>query len=264
MDLKILHTTRYTYEEPVAYALQRLRLTPTDCPGQEIRSWRTRLEGATIEAGYLDHFGNRVELASATPATTAIRVIAEGTVATSDVSGVVGPHVGFAPLWLFRRETALTKPGRRIRELARATARDGTLDCLHALAKAVRETVAYVPGRTDAGTTAEEAMESGAGVCQDQAHVFVAAARTMDIPARYVSGYLKLDGDSSEAESHAWAEAHVEGLGWVGFDPSNGISPDARYVRVATGLDYRDAAPVSGIRMGSAAEALAVSVFVEQ
>ncbi len=264
MDLKILHTTDYTYGQPVIYALQRLRLTPGSCQGQEILDWNTRVEGATIEADYVDHFGNRVELVSATPATTAIRIVAEGTVATSDVNGVVGPHAGFAPLWLFMRETALTKPGRRVRELARSTTAAEPLDRLHALARAVHEAIAYIPGSTHASTAAEEAMETGSGVCQDHAHVFVAAARTMDVPARYVSGYMKLDGSGGEAESHAWAEAHVEGLGWVGFDPANGISPDARYVRVATGLDYRDAAPVSGIRMGESTEALAVSVFVEQ
>ncbi len=264
MELKILHTTEYTYDAPVTYALQRLRLTPSSCPGQEVRAWKTEIVGAKVEADYVDHFGNRVELASATPSTRAIRIVAEGTVATSNVNGVVGPHTGFAPLWLFKRETALTKPGRRIRELARTTTAEETLDRLHALAVAVHEAVAYIPGRTDATTAAEEAMERGAGVCQDHAHVFVAAARSLDIPARYVSGYLKLDGGDSEAESHAWGEAHVDGLGWVGFDPSNGISPDERYVRVATGLDYRDAAPVSGIRMGSTAETLAVSVFVEQ
>jgi len=263
MHLKIIHTTDYSYQQPVAYALQRLRLTPPDCPGQQVLDWHTRVEGASIQTDYEDHFGNRVELVSATPGTTSIRIAAEGTVSTSDTHGVVGPHTGFAPLWLFKRETALTKPGKRVRELARAISGEAAIERLHTLVRAVRDAVVYRTGQTDATTSAEEAMEAGVGVCQDHAHVFLAAARLMDIPARYVSGYLSLE-QGGAAESHAWAEAFVHDLGWVGFDPANGISPDERYVRVATGLDYRDAAPVSGIRLGTAKEVLAVSVLVEQ
>jgi transglutaminase-like putative cysteine protease len=102
------------------------------------------------------------------------------------------------------------------------------------------------------------------GVCQDHSHIFVAAARAMGYPARYVSGYLMMNDRVHQDASHAWAEAHVEGVGWVGFDVSNGISPDARYVRVATGLDYREAAPVSGLRFGRGGEALSIDIQVQQ
>ena len=104
----------------------------------------------------------------------------------------------------------------------------------------------------------------GSGVCQDHTHIFIAAARRLGFPARYVSGYLMLDRCAEQAASHAWAEAHVGGLGWVAFDVANGISADERYVRVATGRDYRDAMPVSGIRFGHAEERLAVQITVEQ
>lgn len=264
MDLKITHTTDYQYAAPIAYALQRIRLTPVTGPGQRVRDWQIRVEGGKVEASYEDHFANRTGLISANPGTTQIRITAEGTVETKDMSGVAGPHTGFAPLWLFKRETALTRPGRHLRELARSVTGEDALSRLHGLLAAVKAEVVYDPGHTDATTPAEEALEAGHGVCQDHAHVFLSAARLMDFPARYVSGYLKLDGEGAEAESHAWAEAYVADLGWVGFDPSNGISPDMRYVRVATGLDYGDAAPVSGILMGTAQETLAVSVLVEQ
>ena len=264
MDLKIIHTTDYSYAEPIPYALQRIRMTPLGGAGQAVRDWRIRVEGGKVEASYEDHYGNRTELVSADPGTSSIRIVAEGTVETKDLSGVTGQHVGFAPLWLFRRETPLTRPDRRLRELARSVGGGDALSRLHALLATVKTNVVYEPGWTDTTTTAEEALEAGRGVCQDHAHVFLAAARLMDFPARYVSGYLNLDGRESVAESHAWAEAHVADIGWVGFDPANGISPDARYVRVATGLDYGDAAPVSGIRLGVAEERLAVSVLVEQ
>jgi transglutaminase-like putative cysteine protease len=124
--------------------------------------------------------------------------------------------------------------------------------------------IAFEPGATDTQTAAEEALARARGVCQDHAHVFIAAARHLGFPARYVSGYLLLDGQAAQVASHAWSEAHVEGLGWVGFDAANGISPDTRYVRLATGRDYRDAMPVSGIILGTAAERLAVRITVEQ
>jgi len=105
----------------------------------------------------------------------------------------------------------------------------------------------------------------GKGVCQDQAHAAIAMARAVDMPGRYVVGYLHANEDSAVSQaSHAWAELWVDGLGWVGFDISNGISPDQRYVRVATGRDYRDAAPITGITFGNASQELQVEVAVAQ
>jgi transglutaminase-like putative cysteine protease len=125
--------------------------------------------------------------------------------------------------------------------------------------------VPYVLGVSDATDSAEVALARGAGVCQDHTHIFLACAREAGVPARYVSGYLMLDDTTQQSAMHAWAEAHVQGLGWVGFDVSNGICPDDRYVRVATGVDYSDAAPVTGTRIGGGtAETLAVQIQVAQ
>ena len=109
----------------------------------------------------------------------------------------------------------------------------------------------YEIGHTDAETTAEAAMAAGRGVCQDHAHIFIGVARVLGIPARYISGYLMMNHRIDQEAGHGWAEAHVAGLGWVGFDVSNGISADARYVRIASGCDYREAAPVTGISYGA-------------
>ena len=170
------------------------------------------------------------------------------------------------PLWLFKRSTELTRAGPHVRGLAKGLrdAYDDDLTLLHALSARILDAVAYEVGKTHAATTADAAIEAGHGVCQDHAHIFVAAARAMDYPARYVSGYLMMNDRVSQDASHAWAEAHIDGLGWVGFDVSNGISPDARYVRVATGLDYRDAAPVSGLRFGAGTETMDVAINVQQ
>jgi transglutaminase-like putative cysteine protease len=138
------------------------------------------------------------------------------------------------------------------------------LDRLHRLSAGILEDVSYEKGFTDAGTGAEEAVVAGHGVCQDHAHIFIACARALNVPARYVSGYLMMTEQVEQEASHAWAEAFVDGLGWVGFDVSNGISPDQRYVRVASGRDYGEAAPVTGIRYGAHDEAMHVSLAVEQ
>jgi len=262
MRLKISHTTEYLYDEPVPYSLQRLRLTPVDGPGQKVLNWAVSVDGAKIEAGYADQYGNRVELVSMEGAEHTIRITASGEVETQDRAGVFGPHQGFCPLWLFLRETARTKPGKLVRELARSLTGDSELARMHALMETIHETVAYTPGATGTETTAEQALEARSGVCQDHAHIFLAAARLLDIPARYISGYLLMEGTTEQAATHAWAEVFLPGLGWVGFDASNKICPNDSYVRVASGLCYRDCSPVSGIRLGPAGENLKVSLTV--
>jgi transglutaminase-like putative cysteine protease len=263
MRLKISHMTEYSYEEPVEFALQRLRLTPKDCPGQKVLQWQSLVNGASHEASYDDHFGNRVELVSVSGGEKTIRIMASGEVDTEERNGVFGPHLGYVPLWLFRRDTALTKPGKAIRELAKSIEGEGELAKMHALMGWLNQNIEYNKDATTSDTTAEQAIELKAGVCQDHAHIFISTARVMGLCARYVSGYM-LDGNEMGAASHAWAEAHVPGLGWVGFDPTNDVCPDERYVRIATGLDYADTAPVSGMRIGTAPEMIIVSVSVEQ
>ena len=264
MRLKVLHRTEYRYDAPVSYALQRLRLVPQSGKTQSVLSWSLAIEGAREEVRFADHFANDTRLVSIEGDARLISIEAEGEVETKDTAGVSGEHRGFAPLWLFQQETPLTAAGDGIRELAASIGNGSELEQLHRLMNTITGRVDYIVGATHAGTAAEEALVQGSGVCQDHAHVFAAAARLLGFPARYVSGYLMMDATIRQAASHAWAEAYVPSLGWVAFDASNGISPDERYVRVATGRDYRDAAPVSGIRLGQAEEQLAVHITVEQ
>lgn len=265
MRLKVFHRTLYSYDAPVPYALQRQRLSPLTGSTQSILSWEVGVEGATEQVRFFDQFGNDTRLLSVSGAPHMIEITAQGEVEVRDeMAGVTGPHTGFAPLWLFERETVLTTAGPLVSEIANGIGDGGHLDRLHGLSTAIRDRVAYRVGATDAGTTAEDAVARGEGVCQDHSHIFLAAARLLGFPARYVSGYLMLDDAVEQVATHAWAEAHVSGLGWVAFDVSNGIAPDGRYVRLATGLDYRDAMPVSGIRMGQAQEQLEVHITVEQ
>lgn len=264
MRLTINHTTEYSYDEPVPYSLQRLRLTPRNSPGQIVTGWNVSVDGATVEVGYDDHFGNRVELVETEGPKGTVRITAYGQVETEDRTGVFGPHQSNVPLWLYLRETPRTRPGKLVRELARSIDGDSDLARLHALMEAIHSAVEYQPGSTDSETLAEAALETGKGVCQDHTHIFISAARLLGTPARYVSGYLMMEGTERQEATHAWAEAHVPGLGWVGFDAANKLCPDDRYVRIASGLCYRDCAPVSGIRIGAGTENLTVEVTVSQ
>jgi transglutaminase-like putative cysteine protease len=265
MRLTICHTTTYRYARPVAYALQQLRLTPKDRPGQKIIDWRLTVEGGERQLSFNDHHANHVDLVSTARGGNCIVLTSEGVVKTEDRAGVVGAHGGHLPLWYFTCDTPLTRAGRAVRGLARTIAvNTDPVARLHALSAEVRGVIAYAPGHTHAETTAEQAITLGSGVCQDHAHSFCAAARLLGFPARYVSGYLLMNDRDAQDATHGWAEAHVDGIGWIGFDVSNGISPDARYVRVATGLDYREAAPITGMHFGGGGEEMLVSVHVQQ
>lgn len=264
MLLKITHHTEYRYDVPIQYGLQRLRLVPNGGACQSVQSWSLNIEGAREEARFIDQFGNDTRLVSMEGEPRIVSVEAVGEVLTHNKAGVTGAHQGFAPLWLFERPTPLTETGEGIRKLANSIRGGSDIERLHHLMNAIGKRVAYVPGVTETDTSAEAALTLKSGVCQDHAHIFISAARLLGFPARYVSGYMMMLGSTEQAASHAWAEAHVKSLGWVAFDASNGISPDERYVRLATGRDYRDAAPVSGIRIGQAAEQLAVRITVEQ
>ncbi len=266
MRLTISHQTTYTYEAPQSYGLERIRLFPLTGATQTVVNWNVSLTGASKEAAYDDHHGNRIWLAKIDKDQTSLMIACQGTVEVAPGSGVSSPKPGRIPLWHFQRPTALTQPGAGTRALLKALGSDFDNDIarLHALSDVIHKRIAYKADETGPKTTAEEALKAGAGVCQDHAQVFVTAARTLGFPARYVSGYLMMDDRIDQNATHAWAEAFVDGLGWLGFDVSNEICPDERYVRIATGCDYRDAAPVTGMRMGEGSESMMVAIQVQQ
>ena len=266
MRLSISHTTHYEFSQPVVHGLQRLHLKPKSTHGQQVVTWTMRIEGAKSEVEYEDQHHNFTTLVTVEPGVSAVTINCSGIVDTADNAGIIGRHSGHLPLWVFLAQTPLTRPGPKIRSLASSVGSDSPdkIETLHALSGKVLEEVRYEIGHTEADTPAEEAMAAGHGVCQDHAHIFISAARLLGIPARYVIGYLMMDDRIDQEAGHGWAEAFVEGLGWVGLDVSNGISPDARYVRVATGCDYRDAAPIKGIAYGAGESVMAVRLAVEQ
>lgn len=266
MRLSIRHTTHYDFSEPVKHGLQRIRLHPKATHGQQVCEWDMKLEGAKAEVAYDDQYFNHVTLASVEPGVEAVTITCTGQVETADNAGIVGRQIGMVPLWHYLVQTELTRPGPAMRALANGLDANGEdkLELLHSLSRAVLDAVTYEIGQTAVDTSGEAALAAGHGVCQDHAHIFIGAARLLGIPSRYVSGYLMMDDRIDQEAGHAWAEAHVDALGWVGFDVSNCISPDQRYVRVATGRDYSEAAPVTGLYFGSGESKLSVKLAVEQ
>jgi transglutaminase-like putative cysteine protease len=265
-NLHVSHQTRYQFDRPVGYALQRLKLRPKDNAGQTVTHWTVEIDGGTIECTSEDAHLNHVDLVSVEPGRSDITIKCSGNVSTTNDDGIIGRHRGMIPLWCFQRQTPLTTPGRAVMKMLSGFHIEpkNMLSGLHGLSELVRGQLPYEDGHTSSNTTAEQALAIGKGVCQDHAHIFLAAARHLSIPARYVSGYLLMEGVTDQSASHAWVEAHVDSLGWVGFDVSNGYSPDQRYIRVATGFDYRDAAPITGLSFGAADKSMVVSLRVEQ
>lgn len=266
MRLKISHTTVYTYDKPVHYALLQLRLTPRTADGQVVHGWSSTVTGGTHQLSFEDQYRNNVDLVMMEN-TDRLEILSQGEVEVEDRTGVIGTGRTLAPQWLFLQKTPVTTPGPHLRKLAKsveATIDKDPLAGLHGLMDDVADAVQYTKGATSSVTSAEEALAAGRGVCQDHAHVMIATARLLDMPARYVSGYLMMDGVQQQEASHAWAEIWVPGLGWVGFDAANAMCPDDRYVRVALGRDYGEAAPVHGLRQGDAIEELCVSLQVQQ
>jgi transglutaminase-like putative cysteine protease len=247
-----------------AGAVQRLRLTPSDNPAQKVLNWGIEAEGIAEAAHYLDGFGNRVHLITHTRPYERLSIAAFGEVETSDRGGVLGKLGEQVNPRLFLRSTPRTASVPAIDAIADEVGEKGALDKLHQIMELIAARVAYDTDATQADTTAAEAFAAGHGVCQDHAHIFIAAVRQLGVPARYVTGYLHVESEGTAPAHHAWAEAWIDDLGWVGFDPANHICPTERYVRLACGFDSVSAAPITGTRRGGGAEELKVDVIVRQ
>jgi len=268
MRIRISHATTYTYDKPPVVVTQMLRLTPRGYDGQHIVSWRIDLSEDCLLHRHEDAFGNIIHSFTAEGPFDELTVAVEGDVDTQDTGGLVRGAIERFPPELFLRETSLTQADTAIVDFAhsiRAEADRDTLSLLHALLTSLNREIGFDTDPTHAATTAAEAFSMRRGVCQDITHIFVAAARTLEIPARYVGGHFhRADGITAQEAGHAWAEAYIENLGWVGFDPTNGICTTDAHVRVAMGLDYLGAAPVRGTRYGGSGESLKVAVHVNQ
>jgi len=266
MILTVNHVTTYDYDAPMRGAVQSLRLFPSRFEGQRTINWDVEVLGGVRGGNFRDGAGDKVEGWSLRGPVTEVTVSVVGQVLTTDTAGVLRGHRETVSPLAYLRETAATWMDHAIRDLATEAVAGASdpLDRAHRLSRAVTAAIAYKPGTTHAHTTAAEALAQGEGVCQDHAQALCAVARAVGMPARYVSGYLyaRDDGEPHEA-AHAWTEIWVDSIGWIGFDAANECCPDARYIRIGSGLDAREAAPIKGVAQGEGSERLDVAVALE-
>ena len=253
MRLNIEHHTQYVYSSPVNYTIQQLRLTPQSGFGQHVKYWDIKVQGQLH--GFEDAFGNTTHtLVIDKPHTElSVTVIGEVETGVNDYS-----QLQPLPLTIYLRDTALTLADEAITAFSAKFRQKPIDDLMHALV----DKVGYIKGATEVSTTAIEAFALGQGVCQDHAHVFIACCRSLGYPARYVSGYL-FTQDGSLMQTHAWVDVWFDSA-WQSVDVSNACRAGETYVRLATGLDYRSASPVTGMRSGGGVEGMATHVVVNQ
>jgi transglutaminase-like putative cysteine protease len=281
MRICVAHETLFRYASPPSGVIQTLRLTPRNHTGQYVVDWRIDVSADCRLDPQEDAFGNIIHAFSTNGLIAELRLMVEGEVETQDVAGVVRGATERFPPSLFLRETALTRADEAILAYAaqfsepgtaasapgtQGGGNDGILSTLHALLARLHDDMALdADGGESAAATAAEAFARKRGLCQDLSHVYIATARALGVPARYISGYFRApDGAAPPNAGHAWVEAHVPGLGWVGFDPANGFCVTDQHVRVAMGLDCLGAAPVRSAHYGGGSEAQAVKLVVTQ
>src|SRR6202022_3077744 len=252
MRLRIAHSTTYRYEPPATGVIQILRMTPGSHDGQYVAEWHVDVSTDSRLQVHQDAFGNVTHVLTEGPIAD-VTIHVEGLIETHDTGGVLkGTDERFPPS-LFLRSTQLTEVNPAMATFARELRSESEADVLgflHALMMQINEHMTFDEDPTNSGTSAAEAFGLKRGVCQDYAHIFIACARS--------------GGMANQPAGHAWAEAFVPGLGWIGFDPANGICTTDAHARVAIGLDYLGAAPVCGTRYGGGTETLSVAVKVDQ
>lgn len=253
MLLNIEHQTQYVFSEMVQYTIQQLRLTPSNGDGQHVRHWQLKVNGQLTP--FEDAFGNQAHTLVIDQPHEQLLITVSGTVET----GIAAEAASRAlPLEIYLRETPLTQADAAMAAFAQRFANAPITDLMHAL----REQMQYIQGATQVDTPASEAFHLGKGVCQDHAHAFIGCCRSLGLPARYVSGYL-FTVDGSLMQTHAWVDVWQNGQ-WLGLDVSNGTPVNETHVRLAHGLDYRSASPVTGSRVGGGIEGMASVVSVNQ
>ncbi|AXQ93592.1 transglutaminase family protein [Cereibacter azotoformans] len=264
MILTVDHVTCYRYNRPARALVQSHRLMPSNCAGQRVLNWTVTVTDGIAGGTFRDGAGDWIQGWTVPGPVSEVTVAVRGAVETSDQAGVLRGHRELTPPDCYLRSTPVTRADAALTALAAEAGGAGeALDRAHRLADLVADAIAYEPGVTEAHTTAAEALKLGRGVCQDHAHALIAVARAAGLPARYVSGYLFTEAGRDHEAAHAWAEVWVHGLGWVGFDAANRCCPDDRYIRLGSGLDAADAAPIRGIARGHGIERLEVQVAVQ-
>jgi transglutaminase-like putative cysteine protease len=276
----IRHLTRFRYSQSISESIMETRMHPRSDASQHCLAFSLSVSPRCRVFSYRDHLGNNVQHFDIPGEHNQLVIVAESVVEQQplpdvpsflapDAWGALDELIDTGDYWemLLPSTFALETPA--VRSLAKkmeVTRRDDPLMLLHELNRGLFEYFEYVPRSTRVDSPVDEAIMSGKGVCQDFAHAMIALLRHVRIPARYVSGYLfrgREDHDRSTPDaSHAWVEALLPHLGWVGFDPTNDLIAHRRHIRTAIGRDYADVPPTHGIFRGKTASELYVAVQV--
>ena len=266
MRIRISHEIAHRYQPPARMLIQNLRLTPHGFDSQYVLGWRISVDIDRALRSTEDAHGNVVSSFSHHGAPIErVTVLAGGEVETSDAAGVVRGAIERLPAEMYLRESPLALANHSLRAFAtEAVARAADpLDALHRLMGEVHRAIAFVPFEPDAPETAVEAFALRRGRARDLAHVFIACARFLNLPARFVMGYRAAAETGGAPGAHAWAEAYAPKLGWIAFDPTVPLCADERYVRVAVGFDARDGSFVREAH-GASEDRVETAIRVEQ
>ncbi len=275
MQLRVVHTTEFEYDGLAAASYNQARMTPVTAPGQIVVHTRLAVHPKPWTSEYRDYFGSHVITFEVLDPHDAMSVVA-----TSTVQVDRGPAADPTTPWEEYGERAvadrwteyltlpdLVAPPPDFTEAVRAIADRSALpgEAAREVCRLVNEEIEFLPGSTDVRTPAAEAWKQRAGVVQDVVHLAIGGLRSIGIPARYVSGYLHpvadpVVGETVAGDSKAWLEWWD--AGWQAFDPSTDAVPDDRYVAVATGRDYHDVSPLSGIYSGAKTSRMTVDVSI--
>jgi len=273
MLLSIQHKTELTYTSRISESVIELRTTPRTDSHQTLRTFHVGVGPDARVSSHVDWQANQVHQFSIVAFHDRVVIVSNATVETHpplvDPRRVEDPLSGPPPSHRFFDFLAFHGPVQRdprvvqFAERIRLGQQTKAIDAVMLVASRARDALDYKRGVTNAMTTVAEALDQGAGVCQDFAHLGIALLRLAGIPSRYVSGYLYRP-DLPEVETHAWCEAYLPSLGWVGLDPTHGELVSDRHVAVAVGRTYADVPPNRGVYRGEADEKIAVAVAIER
>jgi transglutaminase-like putative cysteine protease len=282
MHYSIRHVTRFRYERPVHESVMELRMQPRSEGAQMLRSFQIVTSPRAQLYAYTDYLGNAVYHFNVLRSHAELRCDVQAVVEIAP--GKTIPESADALEWQrlnrfnlnddhfdLMEPSHFAKPSPLLQQFAQshglAAPEGDPLTALRKLRKTIFDAFAYETGITHVHSPIDHALEAKRGVCQDFAHIMISIARSWNIPTRYVSGYLyhtrKGQDRSGDDATHAWVEAYLPSLGWVGFDPTNNLDAGERHIRVAVGRDYADVPPTRGTFKGGAESELAISVAVE-
>ncbi len=263
MRVWIEREVRRRLVQPAHHTVLVVRLTPRRDPSQWVSAWSVATSGVVHE--WTDGYGNLAHLSVHAGRHEEVIATVSGEIETDDTHGILPADDGLPPL-MFLRETQATRVDDGIRALAAPFGErrddEGAIAALHALMWSLHETLGGLSGERTGLTTAAEVLKRGAGTACDHAHLFIAACRVLAIPARFVSGFRVDVGTAPGLAAHAWAEAYVEDLGWVAFDPAHAVCATDGYIRLAVAIDYGGAAPLHGIDAEAGEETVTATVRV--